>query len=205
MGESEVARGAVGGVRRRDGDGNACGAKREAGRSKIVRGGSEGLKYNRTLLTPIISLKLALTACISQSRSLAHSFAMPHLRLALLHSSGKNLTRLEWPVLATHHKTPPFSSPTFAGNNLSSHHGPKRLRASNITNQHDSHTQQQKAEVAIATTVLALSVCWMSAWILLSEILGFPNRPFSHIPCSPPTFGLEAVRHSIRLLQWHSS
>src|SRR5271154_749554 len=116
MGESEGARGAVGGVRRRDGDGNACSAKREAGRSKIVRGGSEGLKYNRTLLTPIISLKLALTACISQSRSLAHSFAVPHLRLALFHSSGKNLTRLEWPVPATHHKTPPFSSPTFAGN-----------------------------------------------------------------------------------------
>jgi hypothetical protein len=85
---------------------NACGAKREAGRSKIVRGGSEGLKYNRTLLTPIISLKLALTACISQSRSLAHSFAMPHPHLALLRSSGKNLTRLEWPVPATHHKRP---------------------------------------------------------------------------------------------------
>jgi len=106
MGESEGAPGAVGGVRRRDGDGNACSAKREAGRSKIVRGGSEGLKYNRTLLTPIISLKLALTACISQSRSLAHSFAVPHPRLALFHSSGKNLTRLEWPVPATHHKCP---------------------------------------------------------------------------------------------------
>src|SRR5579859_3722917 len=116
MGESEDARGAVGGVRRRDGDGNACSAKREAGRSKIVRGGSEGLKYNRTLLTPIISLKLALRACISQSRFLAHSFATIDLRLALLHSSGKNLTRLKWPVHATHSKTPPFSSPTFAGN-----------------------------------------------------------------------------------------
>jgi hypothetical protein len=105
--------GAVGGVRRRDGNGNACGAKREAGRSKIVRGGSEGLKYNRTLLTPIISLTLGLEACISQSWSLAHSFATVDLRLALLHSSGKNLTRLKWPVHATHCKTAPFSSPIF--------------------------------------------------------------------------------------------
>src|SRR5271163_3652774 len=135
MGESEGARGAVGGVRRRDGDGNACSAKREAGRSKIVRGGSEGLKYNRTLLTPIISLKLALTACISQSRSLAHSFAMPHLRLALFHSSGKNLTRLEWPVPATHPQNAPFLFSSFCRQHSSSHHDPKCLRASNITNQ----------------------------------------------------------------------
>jgi hypothetical protein len=101
--ESEVARGGGG---RRDADGNACSAKREAGRSKIVRGGSEGLKYNRTLLTPIISLKLGLRACISQSRFLAHSFATIDLRLALLHPSGKNLTRLKWPVHATHSKRP---------------------------------------------------------------------------------------------------
>jgi hypothetical protein len=97
------------------GDGNACSAKREAGRSKIVRGGSEGLKYNRTLLPPIISLKLALKACISQSRFLAHSFAMIDPRLALLHSSGKNLTRLEWPVHATHSKRP-LSLLQLAGN-----------------------------------------------------------------------------------------
>lgn len=115
----------MGGVRRRDGDGNACSAKREAGRSKIVRGGSEGLKYNRTLLTPIISLKLALTACISQSRSLAHSFAMPRLRLALLHSSGKKLTRLEWPVPATQHRTPPFSFSNFCRQHPSSQPRPE--------------------------------------------------------------------------------
>lgn len=130
-------------------------AKREAGRSKIVRGGSEGLKYNRTLLTPIISLKLALTACISQSRSLAHSFAMPHLRLALFHSSGKNLTRLEWPVPATHPQNAPFLFSNFCRQHLSSHHDPKCLRASNITNQHESRTQQQKVEVAIAATVIS--------------------------------------------------
>lgn len=117
----------VAGVRRRDGGWkNACSAKREAGRSKIVRGGSEGLKYNRTLLPPIISLKLALKACISQSRFLAHSFAVIDPRLALLHSSGKNLTRLEWPVRATHSKTPPFSSPT-RRQHLSSHNDPKCL------------------------------------------------------------------------------
>jgi hypothetical protein len=127
------ARGAVGGVRRRDGDGNACSAKREAGRSKIVRGGSEGLKYNRTLLTPIISLKLALRACISQSRFLAHSFAMIDPRLALFHSSGKNLTRLKWPVHATHRQNAPFLFSNSAGNTcplttirngLSTHHKP---------------------------------------------------------------------------------
>jgi hypothetical protein len=172
MGESEVARGAVGGVRRRDGDGNACGAKREAGRSKIVRGGSEGLKYNRTLLTPIISLKLALTACISQSRSLPHSFAMPHPRLALLRSSGKNLTRLEWPVPGTHHKRPFLFSNFLQATPVLTPLPEMAFEPQNITNQHDSRTQQQKVEVAIATTVLVL----LSAWILLSEILGFPNR-----------------------------
>jgi hypothetical protein len=176
MGESEGARGAVGGVRRRDGDGNACSAKREASRSKIVRGGSEGLKYNRTLLTPIISLKLALTACISQSRSLAHSFAMPHLRLALLHSSGKNLTRLKWPVSATHHKRPLSLLQLFAGNTCPLTTTRNAFEPQASQSQHDSRTQQQKVEVAIAATVLALSVWWMSAWILPSEILGFPNR-----------------------------
>ena len=72
-----------------------------------------GLKYNRTLQTPTISIMLALSVCISQSRSLALPFATLHPRLPISTSSPSksNASR----VASARHTTkqPPFSSPNF--------------------------------------------------------------------------------------------
>lgn len=75
-----------------------------------------GLSTTGAAQTPAISLMLALIACISASRSLAHSFATLHPRLAISCSGRKILTRRKWPVPATPPKKPPFSSPKFPGN-----------------------------------------------------------------------------------------